>query len=65
MKAGMDEEVIRQFVSDQAEEMKRYKWIASEAAGKDLGQDAVMEWVKKYAPLYRAWWIENHQRMED
>jgi hypothetical protein len=37
------------------EEMQRHKWIASEKAGRDLGQAALMEWIEKHAAAFRAY----------
>jgi hypothetical protein len=36
-----------------------HKWIESEKAGKDLGQEAVVDWVKKFAKVHRKEFIEN------
>ena len=41
--------------------MERYKWIESEKAGCDLGNKAVMDWIKKYAASYRTWWEQTHK----
>lgn len=39
-----------------------YKWIESEKAGKDLGEDAIRRWVKEHWWGYlRARWIEHLQ----
>ncbi|MCS6978175.1 MAG: hypothetical protein NZM31_14375 [Gemmatales bacterium] len=39
-----------------------YKWIESEKAGKDLGDDAIRRWVKEHWWGYlRARWIEHLQ----
>jgi hypothetical protein len=32
-----------------------YKWIASERAQHDLGEEAILAWVYKYAPQFRKW----------
>jgi hypothetical protein len=37
----------------QVEEAKKYKWIESQKAGKDLGDDATREWVNKFAAQFR------------
>ena len=43
-----------QFIQRQLEEIDRHKWIESEKAGRDLGDDAVVQWVEKYAePFHR------------
>jgi hypothetical protein len=45
---------LQEEMSQQREEIMRYKWIASEQAGRDLGSDAVNEWISKFAPSWRA-----------
>jgi hypothetical protein len=41
-------------------EAKCYKWIVSEQAGHDLGEDATRDWVAKHWRGYlRAKWIEH------
>ncbi len=43
---------IKQYLELQALEIERYKWIESEKAGKDLGMDAVIDWILKYADMF-------------
>jgi hypothetical protein len=40
----------------QRDEINRYKWIESEKSGKDLGRQAVFEWINKYAASWRDWY---------
>jgi len=48
--------------SDCEQEALRYKWIESEKAGHDLGEDAIRLWVKKHWWGYlRARWLEHLQ----
>ncbi len=47
-------------MEDEIREIEIYKWIASEQAHRDLGQDAVLEWIKLYAPTFRECWDKNH-----
>ncbi|MGF1582575.1 MAG: hypothetical protein ACFCD0_24900 [Gemmataceae bacterium] len=43
-------------------EAERYKWIESEKAGYDLGENAIRRWVKEHWCGYlRARWIEHLQ----
>ncbi len=43
-------------------EAERYKWIESEKAGYDLGENAIRRWVKEHWWGYlRARWIEHLQ----
>jgi phosphocarrier protein len=37
----------------QNDEMAKHTWIRSEEEGRDLGEEAVEEWMKKYAPIWR------------
>lgn len=41
------------FMADQCNEICIHKWIESEKAGHDLGQDAVRDWINKYAKQFR------------
>ena len=48
--------------SDCEQEALRYKWIESEKAGHDLGEDAIRLWVKRHWWGYlRARWLEHLQ----
>jgi hypothetical protein len=38
------------------EEILKHKWIESEKAGYDLGDQAVWDWVKNYAFEFREYW---------
>lgn len=44
----------------QREEILRYKWIESEKANRDLGKGAAMEWIRKYAAQWRAWYEREY-----
>jgi len=55
-----EEKKLRRFLEDQLEEMLRHKYIESEKACRDLGPDALLDWIKKYAARYRMQWIECH-----
>ena len=50
---------------NQAEEAKKYKWIKSQEAGRDLGERAVIDWVNKYAAKYRQEYNECFRKMVD
>jgi hypothetical protein len=42
------------------DEANRYKWIESEKAGRDLGEQAIREWSRRYWHGWcRARWIEH------
>jgi hypothetical protein len=41
-------------VRSQAEEIKKYKWIESEKAGRDIGWErATREWMQKHFPQWK------------
>lgn len=44
---------LKHYLIHQKEEMEKYKWIESQKAGKDLGENALREWVDKYGKKYR------------
>jgi hypothetical protein len=50
---------LRQFLEEERDEIERHKWIESEKAGRDLGYDAIMDWIRKYAKLYREEYISR------
>ena len=37
----------------QIEEIMKYKWLESEKAGRDLGKEAILDWIDKYAGGWR------------
>lgn len=49
-----------EFLSAEKHEIEVYKWIESEKAGKDLGNAAVSDWIRKYAALFREKYYNNH-----
>lgn len=50
---------FKTYLEAQCEEMKKYKWIRSEEACMDVGEDAMLEWVKLYASDFRKKWLSN------
>ena len=57
----IDPDDFQQFMLDQCDEMKRHKWIESEKAGRDLGNQAIREWICKYAKEYRRNYIKRNR----
>lgn len=47
-------------MSTQMEEMKIYKWLESEKAGYDLGTQALIDWINKYAKSFREQFDANY-----
>ena len=44
---------LRSFNEMQLREIERHKWIESEKAGRDLGDDAAFDWIRKHAVAFR------------
>lgn len=42
---------LKEYLEIQSREIERHKWIESEKAGKDLGMDAAIDWILKYAAV--------------
>ena len=40
---------LQKYLELQNREIERYKWIESEKAGRDLGHEAIIDWILKYA----------------
>jgi hypothetical protein len=43
---------LKEYLEEQRREIERHKWIESEKAGKDLGTEAVIDWILKYADIF-------------
>jgi hypothetical protein len=43
---------VKEYLETQRIEIERHKWIESEKAGRDLGMDAVVDWILKYADIF-------------
>lgn len=44
------------YMSAQVHEIEKHKWIESEKAGCDLGDNACMDWIKKHAKDFREYY---------
>jgi len=51
----MVKEQVRLINQEQKRQIEIYKWCRSEQAGRDLADEAIFEWVKKYAASFREW----------
>ena len=49
----------RRFMKFQKEEIEKYKYIQSQKAGYDLGNDCCIEWINKFAKNFKKWYFEN------
>jgi hypothetical protein len=43
---------LEEYLERQDREIERHKWIESEKAGKDLGYEAVIDWILRYADQF-------------
>ncbi len=43
---------IKKYLELQTREIERHKWIESEKAGRDLGAEAVIDWILRYADVF-------------
>jgi hypothetical protein len=50
---------MRKMLAMQRDEINRYKWIESEKAQRDLGREAVFDWINKYAAQWRDWFEQE------
>ena len=48
---------LNEYLELQNSEIERHKWIESEKAGKDLGMEAVIDWILKYADRFSAYYV--------
>lgn len=55
---------LKRYLETQNSEIQRHKWIESEKAGKDLGVDAVIDWIKKYADAFSEDYYNNNNESE-
>lgn len=46
------------------EEILRHKWIESEKGNRDVGAEAVFDWIRKYAALWRKWFEDEYDGHE-
>lgn len=53
-------ERMRMMLALQRDEINRYKWIESEKAQRDLGREAVFDWINKYAAQWREWFEQEY-----
>jgi hypothetical protein len=49
----MSKKEIIHFNNIQMVEMQKHRWIESEKKGKDLGELAYLDWIKKHAKKFR------------
>lgn len=54
---------LKHYLLHQKDEMLKYKWIQSQKAGKDLGEQALHEWIEKYGKAYREEYNKEYQEL--
>jgi hypothetical protein len=52
---------LKEYLEIQTREIERHKWIESEKAGRDLGKDAVIDWIMKYADAFSDQYFQKSQ----
>jgi hypothetical protein len=58
-----NENPLAEMVRSQQEEVKKYKWIESEKAGRDIGWErAAQEWAQKHFHNWKRSWRERDVR---
>jgi hypothetical protein len=55
------EERQAEMLAHEREEILRHKWIESEKAQRDLGAEAVLDWIHRYAAQWREWYQEKYE----
>jgi hypothetical protein len=50
---GMTCDEFHEYMKEQVSEIKRSKWIESEKAGHDLGNEFAIEWIKEHHSEFR------------
>jgi hypothetical protein len=51
---------ISDFLLEEIHQMEIHKWIESEKANRDLGEEALHDWINKHAAKFREEWNEKH-----
>ena len=49
-----------EYMKAQIKEIEIFKWLESEKANRDLGEEAVKEWIKRYAAEFREKWNKEN-----
>jgi len=50
---------VKKYLELQEKEIQRHKWIESEKAGRDLGFEAVIDWIQRYADQFSDAYLRN------
>ena len=52
---------VKEYLRLEFEEILRHKWIQSEKAGRDLGEEAAFDWVNKYAAKFNSLYFSKNK----
>jgi len=52
---------LKEYLNIQSREIERHKWIESEKAGRDLGMEAAIDWILKYADLFSDSYVQERK----
>lgn len=58
----MDNKENQEYMAAQIHEIEVHKWIESEKAGYDLGEEAVKNWIKEHAKEFREKWNDKKDK---
>lgn len=61
----MENEKMKKFMNSQIDEIQKHKWIESEKANQDLGEEAIKDWIIKYAKQFRKEWEEKKTKVKN
>ena len=53
---------IKEYLRLEFEEILRHKWIQSEKAGRDLGDEAAFDWVNKHAAKFNSLYFSKTKK---
>jgi hypothetical protein len=58
-------EAMQAYLRIQQDEMERHKWIESEKAQCDLGQQALSDWIRHHSKAFARYWRHTHVFVSD
>ena len=64
-KRKLKEIQMKEFLKAEIEEMLKYKYIESEKACCDIGDNALIDWICKYAIKFREEWEKIHGKVDN
>lgn len=61
----MTREQYSEFIQDEIHEIKKHKWIESEKAHCDLGNEAIFDWVDNCSKDFEDNWMKKHFKITE